>query len=214
MECFLGLDLTRFTPLNNGRPHCFRRISNPFHQELRKAITKYPDQIGDMKPYLAILSKPARPLYEKLKLMYRYTIVEVETAFKNLHSHKLTNRTKEIIYRLLYNMTPISRRAKCAFCNEKQTEAHLYGICKVWKGARLELHMKIKEMTTIPEWDLLKIILINLFPNFGREIPKIIELAHKYRRLIWELTAQLPSKNGAQSGSKIGLSPSSPTNAD
>ena len=141
-----------------------------------------------MKPYMVILPKPTRPLYEKLKLMYRYTIVEVEPAFKNLHNHKLTNRTKEITYRLLYNMTPIPIGAKCAFCNEKQTEAHLYGLCKVWKGARLELHRKIKEMTTILEWDLLKIVLINMFPNFGRETAKIIELVHKYRRLVWELT--------------------------
>ena len=141
-----------------------------------------------MKPYLAILPKPVKPLYEKMKLMYRYTIVEVEEAFKNLHRRSLTNRTKEITYRLLDNITPIQKGAKCAFCNEKQTEANLYGLCKIWKGATLELQRKIKEMTTIPEWDILKIILINLFPKFGRGTPKIIELVHKYRRLVWELT--------------------------
>ena len=112
---------------------------------MRRAIAKYPDQIGDMKPYMAILPKPTRRLYEKLKLIYKYTIVEVEPALKNLHNHKLTNRTKEITYRFLYNMTPIPIGAKCAFYNEKQTEAHLYGLCKVWKGARLELHRKIKK---------------------------------------------------------------------
>ena len=127
---------------------------------------------------------------KKLKLMYRYTIVEVEPAFKNQHNHKLTNKTKEITYRLLYNMNPIPNGVKCAFCNEKQAETHLYGLCncKAWKGARLELHRKIKKMTTVLEWDLLKIVLINLFPNFGRETTKIIELVHKYRRLVWELT--------------------------
>ena len=43
-------------------------------------------------------------------------------------------------------------------------------------------------MTTITEWDILKILPINIFPNFGKETPKIIELVHKYRRLVWELT--------------------------
>ena len=67
VEYFLGIDLTRFTLLNNGLPHYFRKINSPFHQELTKAIAKYPDQIRDMKPYLAILPKPTRPIYEKLK---------------------------------------------------------------------------------------------------------------------------------------------------
>ena len=101
---------------------------------------------------------------------------------------KNTNRTKEITYRLQYNIVQIG--GKCAFCNEQQTEAHLYGLCRIWKGARLELQRKIKKMTNITEWDILKFLLINLFPNFGRETPKIIELLHRYRRLVslWELT--------------------------
>ena len=36
-----------------------------------------------------------------------------------------------------------------------------------------------QEMTIILEWDLLKIVLINMFPNFGRETARIIELVHK-----------------------------------
>ena len=182
VEYFLGLDLVRFTPLNNGKPHCFKKINSPFHQDLRKAISKHPEQIGNTKP------KPEKPLYEKMKLMYRYRIVDVEQAFKNLHSHSLSNRTKEITFRLLYNTTPIQIGARCPFCRDQQTEAHMYGLCKVWKGARLELQRKIKEMSTIAEWDILKIILINIFPNFGKETPKVIELVHKYRRLVWELT--------------------------
>ena len=145
VEYFLGLDLVRFTPLNNGKHHCFKRTNSPFHQDLRKAVNKYPDQIGDMKPYLAIIPKPAKPLYEKMKLMYRYTIVEVEEAFKNLHRHSLTNRTKDFTYRLLYNMTPIPKGAKCAFCNEEQTEVHLYGLCKIWKGARFNYIGKLRK---------------------------------------------------------------------
>ena len=188
VEYFLGLDLVRFTPLNNGKPHCFKKINSPFHRDLRKAINKHPEQIGDTKPYLAILPKPEKPLYEKMKLMFRYRIVEVEEAFKNLHRHSLTNRTKEITFRLLYNTTPIQMGAKCPFCREHQTEIHMYGLCKVWKGARLELQRKIREMSTIAEWDILKMLLINIFPNFGKETPKVIELVHKYRRLVWELT--------------------------
>ena len=44
--------------------------------------------------------------------------------------------------------------------------------------------MKIRAMTTIPEWDLLKMLLINIFPNFGRDAVRIKELVHKYRRLL------------------------------
>ena len=180
-----------------------------------------------MKPYLAILPKPDKPLYEKMKLVYRYRIVEVDEAF-NLHRHSLTNRTKEITYRLLYNTTPIQIGAKCKFCNEQQTKAHMYGLCRVWKGARLELQRKIKEMATITEWDILKILLINIFPYFGRDTPKIIELVHKYRRLVWELTLKQLHHNAqntyanlkticsiniqkrAHSGSRPSLSPNNP----
>ena len=188
VEYFLGLDLVRFTPLNNGKPHCFKKINSPFHQDLRKAISKHPEQIGNTKPYLAILPKPEKPLYEKMKLMYRYRIVDVEEAFKNLHRHSLSNRTKEITFRLFYNTTPIQIEQKCPFCKEQQTEIHVYGLCRAWKGARIELQRKIKEMSTIAEWDILKILLINIFPNFGKEKPRIIELVHKCRRLVWELT--------------------------
>ena len=180
--------MTRFTPLNNSVPHCLRKIDNPFHQELRKAIAKHPKQIGGKKVYQAILPKPERPLYEKMKLMYRFTIVDVTPAFRNLHSRRLTNRTKEISLRLLHNMTPIANRTRCSFCQEEQSEIHLYGICKAWKGARMELHRKIRTMTTLTEWNFLKMILINIYPNFGKEEGKTKELVHKYRRLVWELT--------------------------
>ena len=65
VEYFFGLDTTRYTPLNNRLPQYFKRINNTFHQELRKAIAKHPKQIGEMKPYQAILPKPERPLHEK-----------------------------------------------------------------------------------------------------------------------------------------------------
>ena len=51
VEYFLGLDLVRFTPLNNGKPHCFKKNNSLFHQDLRKAIREHPEQIGVMKPY-------------------------------------------------------------------------------------------------------------------------------------------------------------------
>ena len=188
VEYFLGVGMTRFTPLNNRVPHCLRKIDNPFHQDLRKVIAKHPKQIGEKKVYQAILPKPERPLYEKMRLMYRFTIVDVTPAFRNLHSRRLTNRTKEITLRLLYDMTPIANRARCPFCQEEQSEIHLYGLCKAWKGARMELHRKIRTMTTLTEWNFLKMILINIYPNFGKEEGKIKELVHKYRRLIWELT--------------------------
>ena len=83
VEYFFGLDLVRIAPLNNEKPHGFRRIDSPFHQDLRKAIKQHPEQIGDMKPYQAIRPGPDKPLYEKMKLMYRYKIIEVEEAFRN-----------------------------------------------------------------------------------------------------------------------------------
>ena len=49
----------------------------------------------------------------------------------------------------------------------------MYGLCIVWRGVRIELQTKIKEMSIIAEWDILN---------------KVIELVHKYRRLVWELT--------------------------
>ena len=56
---FLGLDLVRFTPLNNGKPQCFKKTNSPFHQDLRKAIREHPEQIGVMKPYQAIRPRQA-----------------------------------------------------------------------------------------------------------------------------------------------------------
>ena len=188
VEYFLGIDLVRLTPLNNGKPHCFQRINSPFHQDIRKVINNHSEQVKIKKPYKEIRPRPTKPLYEKMKLMYRYKIEEVEEAFRNLHRSGLTNRTKEITYRLLYNITPIPPGAKCAFCKEQQTEAHMYGLCIVWRGARLELQRKIREMSIIVEWDILQILLINIFPNFGQATSQIIELVHKYRRLVWELT--------------------------
>ena len=52
----------------------------------------------------------------------------------------------------------------------------------------MELHRKIRTMTTLTEWNFLKMTLINIYPNFGKEEGKIKELVHKYRRLVWELT--------------------------
>ena len=127
MKNFMGLALTGFTPLNNNLPHCLRNINNPFHQKLRKVIAKYLSQIGDSNPYVDILPKPTKPLYMKLKIMYRYTVVDVKPALKALYESKTTNRTREVTYRLLFNMSRISDKTKCPSCNDSFTEVHLYG---------------------------------------------------------------------------------------
>ena len=43
-------------------------------------------------------------------------------------------------------------------------------------------------MTTLAEWSCLKMLLINIDPNFRKEGGQIKELVHKYRSLVWELT--------------------------
>ena len=85
-------------------------------------------------------------------------------------------------------MTSIANGTRCSFCREKQTDVHLYGLCKAWKGARTELHRKKRTMTTLIEWNFLKMIIINIYPIFGKEEGKIRKLVQKYRRLVWEFT--------------------------
>ena len=120
MEYYFGLRLQRFVKLSSNTRRNFKDICSPMHQGFRKIIQKHKNLVGKENPNKQIIPKLEKPLYEKkTKLLYRYSIVKAEQAFKTLNETKANNRVKEVTYRLLYNMTPIIPQQKCPFCTEK-----------------------------------------------------------------------------------------------
>ena len=54
-----------------------------------------------------------------MKHLYKYTVTDRMEPFKALTSRKNSNKTNEVLYRLLNNKTPIKLAGKRSLCREK-----------------------------------------------------------------------------------------------
>ena len=184
-EYYLGLQMIRLGPLLANTPHSPKKITTRFQKEVIKIIQKHPDSISKDKNMQTLLGKRKEPLYNVMKHAYKYTIVDTNPIFINLHKTKCNNRTKEISYRLFYNMTPLGHKnSKCHLCSKDINEIHLFTKCAKFEKVREDLEKALKYILNINHIDTTKCILVNLIEQ---DSEKALLLIAEYRRVVWEI---------------------------
>lgn len=185
-EYYLGLQMIKLGPLLTNTPHSHKKITTQFYKEVIKIIQKHPESIQKEKNMETLLGKRDEPLYNVMKHAYRYAIIDTNQIFKNLHSTKCSNRTKEISYRFFFNMTPLGpANGKCHLCSKNINEVHLFTECIKFQKVREDLEKALKHILSINYIDITKTILTNLIdPNQKQPVIAYTLLA-EYRRTVW-----------------------------
>ena len=196
---FFGLRLTHFTKLENNMPHFFGRYIQPFYQSCYQALLTHKELIGKgtKDAYISIKKKIEQPLNTRIKIAYRYGIMDVSPCFKNTHNKFSTITEKEITYRLLFNITPIRPILKlCPFCKlNVLNEEHIFALCNVLQPIRTSLEDTLEQLLSEPV-NIHMTILLNIFPKTTTKTWKlIVHLLGAYRYLIWHSYANILHKH-------------------
>ena len=170
----------------------YQQYSAIFHQSNHNTI------------YFNLIQDKKKPLNDQIKRIDANT--DIPTIFKDIHENSFTNPTqKQIMYRLLYGITPTSeglaKRHKrvffCKFCLlEQETEAHIFYHCQNLDLIKLELIKVLKQPdnTTV---NLFKVIFLNLIHKESYRELYLLKLAFIaiYRDAIWMARNQATHKN-------------------
>lgn len=192
-EYYYGLKLFRKIPINNNTPHLFSRPEGNFNRGIIRILNMYPNEIfTDNNIYDKLIEIIGTPLYNTMKFMYKFTIVNVKEAFNDFNVKNISNRSKEITFRLLYNMTPINEQIRCPFCNlKKHNEEHIFTLCDKWTWVKNDLYNASIHQTGDPNPNINQFILTNIIKNKTKALS---QLGFMYRELIWKLYTVVRNK--------------------
>ena len=186
---FFGLRLTQFTRLDINMPHFFGRDIQPFYHSCYQALITNKELIGKCTKdaYIGLKKKIVQPLNTRLKIAYRYGIMDTSPCFKNTHNKFSTITEKEITYRLLFNMTPIRPTLKvCPFCKlNVLNEEHIFALCNALLPIRKSLEDTLEQLLS-EQINIHTAILLNIIPKTTTKTWQlIVHLLGTYRYVIW-----------------------------
>ena len=135
-----GLKLNKLIKITNNTPHYFGTTTTPFYKSVTRILPSNEHLIHSKTKniYTALITRKQIPLHTRIKWGRHLNITDFNNTFTNLHNKRNTPKSKEIAYRLIYNMTPTLERKKqntntpyCKMCNTytQENEAHIYLHC-------------------------------------------------------------------------------------
>jgi hypothetical protein len=187
---YFGTYISKFIKMDNRHPHFFGKLP-PFYQQCADLLQNNCDTIflptKSIYNKLTLAQEP--PLQLRIKIGYKYFITDFTEIFNDLHSTDIPPKAREITYRLLFNITPltIKTREYCKLCTQKlnETEKHIFYTCPKIQLAKDNLEQIIKQHTAIPI-DMYKIIMLNILPSINKQDKlKLLATLGTYRETIW-----------------------------
>ena len=196
---YIGVRLTRLTPINNNTPHYLGTKLPSFYQACLRAIKNNETLVNrtNKEIYNHLRERKKTPHLERIKWMRHFNTTEIKDTFKNLHIKEIEPRAREITFRLIYNMTPTSerleqqtlQRPRCPLCKYSiiETERHLFMECEAIQQTKNTLKLLIKAGTIYPV-DIDKAIALNTIPRSHNTNQHVISLRlmAEYRQHIWQ----------------------------
>ena len=203
MEYYIGPYIKKFKKFNNKIPH-FYRVLPKFYNNLKHLIKEYPNLINESSTklyYKKLVQNAALPLVDCIKRADTKT--DFKEIFKSLHTNKdISNFQKQIMFKLLYNITPTSQnkseyKNKCKLCKKfKETEEHIFYSCPCLIDIKKSL-MKLLRLPINTYRDLYQGIFLgittqdsNTSINHYRQT-----LFHIYRHTCWGARVSATFKN-------------------
>ena len=144
--------------------------------------------------YFNIIQAKKEPLDNQIKRVTATT--DIPAIFKDIHENLFTTPTqKQIIYRLLFGITPTSeglakRHKRIFFCKlcsiEQETEVHIFYDCLCINRLKVEL-LKVLNLSDNSSNNLFEGIFLNVLPTESNKSVYFLKLAFiaVYRDAIW-----------------------------
>uniref|UniRef100_A0A0B7BI29 Reverse transcriptase zinc-binding domain-containing protein n=1 Tax=Arion vulgaris TaxID=1028688 RepID=A0A0B7BI29_9EUPU len=133
-------------------------------------------------------------LHNRIKRGYTHFITDYSRIFRNLHRTETSTKAKEVMYRLLFSITPVayrrthkSQQTKCTLCrqNKQETEDHIFFHCNTISLALKSLQQTIFGNAT-NKVNMYKAIMLNTIPHTNKNSYKTnLTLLAEFRYLIW-----------------------------
>ena len=196
---YIGVRLTRLTPMDNKTPHYLGTRLPSFYQTSLRAIRNNESLINktNKEIYNHLRDRQKTPHLERIRWLRHFNQIEIEDTFKNLHIKEIEPRAREVTFRLIYNMTPTSERPeqktlhrpRCPLCQYLliETERHLFLECKVIQNTKSTLTQLLKAGTSYPV-NIDRAITLNTIPKSHNATQHVISLRllAEYRLHIWQ----------------------------
>ena len=202
---YSGLTLREYIPWDNNKTHFseeydsgfptfYKHCFDIFNKE--KVIFDTTQNSKDI--YKQLIQKKRTPLNDgQIKRGRFYFEFDFLEPFENLHKSNIPAFQKEIIYRILYNMTPTSEglaksKNKIHFCticknkNLQETEQHIFFLCRHTQAIRNTLSTQLNTLAG-HRIDLYKIIFLNVTDVQDDTIKtEMLKSTAIYRQVVWQ----------------------------
>ena len=202
---YSGLTLREYIPWDNNKTHFseeydsgfptfYKHCFDIFNKE--KLIFDTTQNSKDI--YKQLIQKKRTPLNDgQIKRGRFYFEFDFLEPFDNLHKSNIPAFQKEIIYRILYNMTPTSEglaksKNKIQFCticknkNFQETEQHIFFLCRHTQAIRNTLSTQLNTLAG-HRIDLYKIIFLNVTDVQDDTIKtEMLKSTAIYRQVVWQ----------------------------
>ena len=195
---FYGLKLSKLIPIQNNTPHYFGNFSSSFYKSVTRILLNNEHLIHSKTKniYISLITRVQIPLHTRIKWGRQLGITDFHDTFISLHNKHIAPQSKEISYRLLFNMTPTLDRKKqntrntpiCKMCTShtQENEEHIYLTCPAIIPTKQTLKL-IMDTTTQSNIDIDLAITLFKIPrlrNNTKHTLNLITLA-EYKQHIW-----------------------------
>ena len=219
-DYFLEERLSKFKRVDNTKPH-FNGVLPTYYNDCLGIIKKHTDIIKETKNpktiYARVLqSRTNKPLRDTIKRWRQHPHSNLTDSFKNIYHPNITNKQKQITFRLLHSMTPTSqgyarktgRQQNCTTCkkNTQETEEHIFYTCTHLKYA-LQTLQKVLALKTDNPPNIHQAIFLNVVePQTDKTTSHIkLLMISMYRYSIWAVRLQTKKHNGTYTPKQIAL---------
>jgi hypothetical protein len=193
---YFGMHISKFIKIDIRHPHFFGELP-PFYQQCADLLRNNGNAIflptKSIYNQLKIAQEP--PLQLRIKVGHKYFITDYTDIFNDLHNTDTTPKAREITYRLLFNITPLTTNCKLCTTKTQETEKHIFYTCPTIQLAKNHLEQITKQHTiTIP--DMYKIIMLNTISHTNKQDKfKLLTTLGTYRETIWTCRNNAKHKN-------------------
>lgn len=191
---YYGLRLSNLIPIQNNTPHYFGTNLHPFYRSISRTLSGNEPLIHNK--YKEIYTTLKKQLQENLAIRIKWgkdlNITDFKDTFTNLHNKHIATKAKEISYRLIFGMTPFSKKKPgvkyCKFCQSVNgdNEKHLYLECSLFSNVRNTVR-DLLEGNCETNVNINLSILLNKLPKTKHKMIHNFNLiiVSEYRNLVW-----------------------------
>jgi hypothetical protein len=193
---YMGLRLSKLKPLDNTIPHHFGSLP-PFHKSCIQAIKGHEKLLHQKSNtiYKHLIRIQAPPIQLRIKRGHKYFKTNYIDTFTNLHNPLIRNKPREILYRLIFGISPTRHKQalkrntilQCQLCRMgiQETEEHIFFNCRTLTQIKDTLQDRL-DTTAKQHVDIYRALFLLTIPKYTLPTnTKLLPLIAEYLDVVW-----------------------------